>query len=364
MRMKSFERIPDAEDAPLKDADDSEGMSRRRFLRRGLAAAGGLAASAVIGRRKEAGASGKTDAPLSEHERAEHALIRERITSERHDIVFSLRENGGTPEEMESEEDALIIVDWQEKFVSHKKTANEDVIRQLADTEQAIVQRIERAKQNSIPILAFGDSDGHPAEAKTRLLARDDSDDIFRERYTHGIRAALEDYAETHYFLKRDNSIAAKEKTGISPLEVFLKERGIRNVRLTGANEFICVKWSAQDLLYNKATGDEYTVVLSPAELADSEDILKKYDARSIYAALPRKTLFLRLLDEEKRMRSLGASREEAFRQVMETPISMVISVREDKNTPGKLSKQVLRPIDLKYDLEKFFASGVLPDFF
>lgn len=297
----------------------------------------------------------------SSQEKSPEQSIRERITNEDKDIVFFLGTRDNMTQPQSSQEDMLIIIDWQEKFVGERVNKNADVREQLRLTEEKMIERIQEAKRKNIPVVAFGLSDAKREAIKGRLLA---SEDFLEENYSRGVRDALEGYERAHYLAKQDNSIVGKanKKQTIETFQTILRDNNVKNVRLMGANESICVKWSAQDMLYTEDTGDSFTVIVNPAELADSEEIIKKYNAREIYETLPRRTLFLKLANDYNRLRDEGKTKQEAIDNVVHSRAQVVIEVFDKKEGKGSV-RTIITPEQMD-ELKKFLENGILPEYF
>lgn len=324
-----------------------EAISRREFLSRAKKAAIGVGATWALWNVDRSSAT-------AQEGRGEQS-IRERITSENKDIVFSFG-----AERQSSREDALIVIDWQEKFVGSRVNKDADVREQMRATEAKMIERIEEAKRKNIPIIVFGLSDVRTEKAKERLLA---SEDFLEENYPLAMRDALDGYEKAAYLAKRDNGVLGKtnQESTRTAIETILRENQVKGVRLVGTNESICVKWSAQELLYNERTGESFTVIVNPAELADSEPIIKKYDAREIYEILPRRALFLKLVDDYKRLRNEGTANQDAIDRVLQSQVHVAVDVF-DKEKGDEGTRTVITPAQMD-ELKIFLETGRLPDY-
>lgn len=168
--------------------------------------------------------------------------------------------------------DLLLIVDWQERRVAPAENLTPAVRGQLAATEAAIIRRVEAARAAGRPVAVVG--------TDLAASAADPADSLMRSYHprdvqvTPALRAALADYADAHFFLKRSEGILGERgdnRETRRALLRFLQMRGIERVRIVGATERGSALTSAAQLLLDPGSSRSYTVLVSPREVADTE---------------------------------------------------------------------------------------------
>lgn len=222
--------------------------------------------------------------PLRERARQPRSGIAHLFTEQRTTFRYQL-ESDPTPVQA----DLLVIMNWQARYVGPAENPTRAVRQQLAATEGAIIRRIEAARAVGRPILVIGTTVAGVSDPPRETL--------FRARHplglqlTPAVRDALTDYDAAHYALTSSQgplSQAGENRATRRAILDLLETRAVNAIRLTGAPEQLVVRHAGAQFLLDTGTGRTHTVLVSPAELADTDAVLApELEPDVVYRSLP-----------------------------------------------------------------------------
>jgi|GEM_PF-5982482 len=168
------------------------------------------------------------------------------------------------------EEDALVVVDMQNKFAGEQAQAGADKIADIRLTTANIGDAIDAAKARNIPIIALR-SDGTTASSVSDSIFRDGPDG-----YVPLLQRKLAGYQNLHVVNKTTTSAFASSMPREELLRLF-NANNARNIRFVGVNEGRCVFESVSDLLTRKDTSG-HNAIINLSQTADSSPVSPMFD--------------------------------------------------------------------------------------
>jgi hypothetical protein len=312
-----------------------ESISRRSFLK-------GAGAALVVGVPEQAIADSlETKDAL---ESVERPAWLEKITHDNIDYSYQY----GKASEVVSSAEALVIIDWQERYIHDDHNEHPEVQEQFSETQEVIIERVVAAIENGQIIVLVGSD---PLEQDSAVLETGGSYSAgtnVSPAYPKEVMDLVKDYPHVHLLLKDRNSVADQRASSRNELETILND--IPSVRILGVNESIC-GWSSVNDIAQSNFGGGKRVILNPSELADSQEALESHiDAREMYQQLPKNMLF-----------------REAFSVWLgdtEGELEEIVVTVTATDQFGSTSVVEHDYSEIKADFEKFLVSDEFPDYF
>jgi len=312
-----------------------ESVSRRNFI------AGAGAMLAVGASEQVAADSLDSEIKLETMERPKWL---EKITHENIDYSYQY----GRASEVVSAAEALVIIDWQERYIHDDHNEHPEVQEQFKETQEVIMERIVAAKENEQVIVLVGSAS---LEVDSAILETGGEYMVgtnLSPAYPKEVIDLVQDYPHVHLLLKDRNSVADQRAMSRNELEAILED--IPSVRILGVNESIC-GWSSVNDIAQSNFGGGKRVILNPSELADSQEALESHiDAREMYEQLPKNMLF-----------------REAFSVWLgdtDGELEDIIVTVTATDQFGVTSAVECGYGEIQADFEKFIASDELPEYF